>query len=101
MQHALCFTAPMDWKLVATTFAAVFVAELGDKTQLATLSFASSGSSKLSVFLGSALALVATSALAVLGGEALSRVVSPLLLKRLAGALFVVLGLAALWSARS
>ncbi len=56
----------MDWKLMATTFLAVFVAELGDKTQLATLSFASSGQSRLSVFLGSALALVATSAIAVM-----------------------------------
>lgn len=91
----------MDWKLVATTFAAVFVAELGDKTQLATLSFASSGSSRWAVFLGSAAALVATSAIAVVAGEALTRVISPLLLKRLAGVAFVVIGGAVLWSSRS
>jgi Ca2+/H+ antiporter, TMEM165/GDT1 family len=82
----------MDWKLVGTTFAAVFIAELGDKTQLATLSFASSGQSRLSVFVGSALALVATSAIAVVGGEALSRVVPPVVLQRLAGVAFVLIG---------
>ncbi|MBL8937234.1 MAG: TMEM165/GDT1 family protein [Archangium sp.] len=82
----------MDWKLVGTTFLAVFVAELGDKTQLATLSFASSGQSRLSVFVGSALALVATSAIAVVAGEALSRVVPPLTLQRLAGVAFLVIG---------
>jgi putative Ca2+/H+ antiporter (TMEM165/GDT1 family) len=91
----------MDWKLVGTTFAAVFIAELGDKTQLATLSFASSGSSRWAVFLGSALALVATSALAVVAGEALTRVISPQLLKRLAGVSFVVIGGWVLWSSRS
>jgi len=88
----------MDWKLMGTTFLAVFVAELGDKTQLATLSFASSGQSRLSVFLGSALALVATSAIAVMVGEALSRVVPPLVLQRVAGVAFVVIGGWALWS---
>ncbi len=82
----------MDWKLFATTFATIFVAELGDKTQLATLSLASGGSSRWIVFAASALALVATSALAVLGGEALTRVVPPIWLERGAGALFIILG---------
>ncbi len=90
----------MDWKLVGTTFAAVFVAELGDKTQLATLSFASSGSSRWAVFLGSALALVCTSAIAVVAGEALTRVIPPKVLQRGAGVLFVVIGLWVLWSTR-
>lgn len=91
----------MDFKLLATTFAAVFLAELGDKTQLATLSFASGGSSRWAVFLGSAAALVCTSALAVLGGEAVARVVPPLLLKRLSGIAFVVIGLWVLISTRA
>jgi len=90
----------MDWRLVGTTFVAVFVAELGDKTQLATLSFAASGSSRWPVFVGSALALVTTSAIAVLGGEALARVVPPLVLNRLAGVLFVAMGAWILWSTR-
>ncbi len=82
----------MDWKLLGTTFAAVFVAELGDKTQLATLSFATSGTSRWPVFLGSALALVATSAIAVVFGEALTRVISPKTLQKAAGFLFLAIG---------
>lgn len=82
----------MDWKLFASTFAAIFIAEIGDKTQLATLSLAAGGSSRWTVFAASALALVATSAIAVLGGEALSRAVSPVWLKRGAGALFIIMG---------
>jgi putative Ca2+/H+ antiporter (TMEM165/GDT1 family) len=91
----------MDWKLVATTFGAVFIAELGDKTQLATLSFASSGASRASVFVGSALALVLSSAIAVVAGEGLARAIPPLLLQRLAGGLFLIIGAWVLWSARS
>jgi putative Ca2+/H+ antiporter (TMEM165/GDT1 family) len=82
----------MDWKLFASTFAAIFVAEIGDKTQLATLSLAAGGSSRWIVFAGSALALVATSAIAVLAGEAIARVVSPIWLRRAAGVVFLVLG---------
>lgn len=91
----------MDWKLALTTFATVFLAELGDKTQLATLSFSAGSQSRWSVFLGSALALVATSALAVVGGEALTRVVSPSTLQRGAGVAFVVIGVWVLWSTRT
>ena len=82
----------MDWKLFATTFAAIFVAELGDKTQLATLSLAAGSSSRWIVFAGSALALVATSGIAVLLGEGLSRTVPLVWIRRGAGVLFVVLG---------
>ena len=57
----------MDWKILASTFGVVFLAELGDKTQLATFGVAAaSGSGKWSVFVGSALALVASSAIAVI-----------------------------------
>jgi Ca2+/H+ antiporter, TMEM165/GDT1 family len=83
----------MDWKLFASTFAAIFLAEIGDKTQLATLSLSAGGSSRWVVFAGSALALVCTSAIAVLAGEALTRVIPPVWIRRAAGALFVVLGL--------
>lgn len=82
----------MDWRLFAATFLAVFLAEMGDKTQLATMSLAASGS-RWVVFAASALALVAASAVAVLAGEVVARYVSPLWIRRAAGALFVVLGI--------
>jgi putative Ca2+/H+ antiporter (TMEM165/GDT1 family) len=91
----------MDWKLLTSTFGCIFLAELGDKTQLATLSLASGGSSRWVVFAGSAAALIATSAVAVVGGEALSRVVSPEWLKRGAGVLFLALGIVFLLSSQS
>jgi putative Ca2+/H+ antiporter (TMEM165/GDT1 family) len=91
----------MDWKLAFTTFGAVFLAELGDKTQLATLTFAAAGRSQWAVFLGASCALIATSAIAVLAGEAVTKVVSPTFLKRAAGVAFLGIGLWVLWSSRS
>jgi putative Ca2+/H+ antiporter (TMEM165/GDT1 family) len=81
----------MDWKLFASTFAAIFLAEMGDKTQLATLSLAA-GSSRWVVFAASASALVATSAVAVIAGEVVARHVPPIWIKRIAGVVFLVLG---------
>ena len=83
----------MDLKLLATVFASVFVAELGDKTQLATLSLAAEGKSRWIVFLGSALALVSTSAIAAVGGEMITRLVPPIWIRRGAGLVFVAMGL--------
>jgi Ca2+/H+ antiporter, TMEM165/GDT1 family len=83
----------MDWKLFASTFAAIFVAELGDKTQLAALSLSAGASSKWTVFFASALALVATTAIAVAAGEAVSRVVPPIWIRRGAGVVFVAIGI--------
>ncbi len=84
----------MEWKLLVSTFVAIFVAELGDKTQLATLTLSAASTSRWMVFAGAALALVATSAVAVVAGDLVTRVVSPALLQRLAGVVFVVIGLA-------
>jgi len=84
----------MDWRLFATTFGAVFLAEMGDKTQLATMSLtATSPSARWVVFAASALALVAASALAVLVGDVVGRWISPTLVRRLAGGMFLVIGL--------
>lgn len=85
------------WTLFATTFTSIFIAELGDKTQLATLSLASGGGSRWIVFLGSALALVLSSAIATLAGEAVTRVISPIWLTRAAGVLFIAIGIWTLW----
>jgi Ca2+/H+ antiporter, TMEM165/GDT1 family len=83
----------MDLKLALSTFGLVFLAELGDKTQLATLSLAASGKSRLAVFVGSAAALVVTSGIGVLVGEAVSRAVPPVWIQRVAGIAFVVMGI--------
>lgn len=83
----------MDSKLFLTVFSSVFFAELGDKTQLATLLFAAqSPSAKWTVFLGAAMALVLTSALGVLAGDLVSRYVDGRTLSRIAGVGFVVIG---------
>ncbi len=83
----------MDWKLLGTTFGAVFIAELGDKTQLATLALASGKSSRWLVFIGAASALVCTSLIAVLAGGVIGRYVPEHYLRRIAGGVFVLLGL--------
>jgi Ca2+/H+ antiporter, TMEM165/GDT1 family len=82
----------MDLKLLLSTFGLVFLAELGDKTQLATLSLAASGQSRMAVFLGAAGALVLTSVIAVLAGAALTRMVPAVWIHRVAGVGFIVMG---------
>jgi putative Ca2+/H+ antiporter (TMEM165/GDT1 family) len=82
----------MDWKLFGSTFALIFLAELGDKTQLATLSLAASGKSRWLVFAGAAAALVATSAIGVILGEGVARIIPEIWIKRAAGVGFLVLG---------
>ena len=83
----------MDLKVMLTTFGMIFLAELGDKTQLATFAFAAESKTKLAVFLGSASALVLTSLLAVVFGSSLSRLIPTHYIKVGAGALFILLGL--------
>jgi putative Ca2+/H+ antiporter (TMEM165/GDT1 family) len=84
----------MDLKVLSTVFTSVFIAELGDKTQLATMLFASDkDTSKMTVFVGAALALVVTSALGVVAGSALSQYVSEKVLHYLAGIGFIAIGI--------
>jgi len=83
----------MDFKIAFTTFWMIFLAELGDKTQLATFAFAAETKSRFSVFLGSAGALILTSLLAVIFGSIISRLVPAYYVKIGAGGLFVLLGL--------
>jgi putative Ca2+/H+ antiporter (TMEM165/GDT1 family) len=85
---------PMDWKILSTVFASVFVAELGDKTQLATMLFASDKEiSKLVVFMGASAALIATSAIGVLAGDLVSQYVSEKFLRYLAATGFIGIGI--------
>lgn len=76
------------------TFAAIFVAELGDKTQLACLGFSSvSPKAKWVIFLASTAALACSSLIAVFLGEQITRVVSPRVIKFVAGGVFIVFGI--------
>lgn len=91
----------MDWKLFGTAFVTVFVAELGDKTQLAALGLAAGSRGRVTVFIAASLALVCTTALAVVAADVITRVVNPLALRRGAAVLFIALGLWSLWQTRS
>lgn len=83
----------MDLKTFSAIFTSVFIAELGDKTQLATLLFASDKeTSKLTVFIGASLALVVTSAIGVIAGSAISQYVNEKTLRYLAGIGFIAIG---------
>lgn len=83
----------MDWKLFASTFALIFLAELGDKTQLAAMAqVAAGGHGRWTVFLGASMALVFSTLIAVLVGGALAKYVPPHYVKLAAGGLFVTFG---------
>ncbi len=80
-------------KLFFTVFTTVFLAEIADKTQIATLLYASgAGNSKLVVFFGAALALVTATILAVLFGTALSQFINEKVMMKLAGGAFIAVG---------
>ena len=84
----------MDIKILLTVFTSVFIAELGDKTQLATLLFAADKEvNKLTVFVGASLALVVASGIGVLAGGVIAQYVSAKHLHYLAGLGFVGIGI--------
>ncbi len=84
----------MNVRLFATVFTTIFLAELGDKTQLATLLYASDASkSKPTIFVAAAGALVLTSALGVLAGQFISAHVNPKHLSWAAGLGFIAIGI--------
>ena len=83
----------MDWKIFLTVFATVFIAELGDKTQLATMLFASDKDvSKYMVFIAASAALIVASALGVLAGSLLSNYINEKYLHYIAGVGFILIG---------
>jgi putative Ca2+/H+ antiporter (TMEM165/GDT1 family) len=83
----------MDLKILMTVFTSVFIAELGDKTQLATMLFAADKDiSKMTVFVGAASALVLTSAIGVAAGSIVSQYVSEKTLQVVAGVGFIAIG---------
>ena len=83
----------MNPKIFFTIFVTVFLAELGDKTQLATMLFATDkANSKLTIFLAASLALIAASAIGVLAGHLLSQFINEKTLNIAAGVGFLLIG---------
>ena len=83
----------MDLKVLLTVFTTVFIAELGDKTQLATLLFAADRQvSKLTVFVGASLALIVAAGMGVLAGGIISQYVSEKVLHYVAATAFIAIG---------
>ena len=90
----------MDWKIFLTVFATVFIAELGDKTQLATMLFASDKEvSKYLVFFAASAALIVASAIGVLAGSFLSAYINERYLHYAAGLGFILIGAFTLYRA--
>ena len=90
----------MEFKLLFTVFGTVFLAELGDKTQLATMLFASSSSTNLlTVFVGASLALILSSAVGVAVGGTMAQYIDPKYLSYVAGTGFVLVGTWTIWQA--
>jgi putative Ca2+/H+ antiporter (TMEM165/GDT1 family) len=87
----------VDLRAFLTTFGLVFLAELGDKTQLATMGLAAADGRRWLVFAASALALTLSSLIAVLAGDLLRSRIDPVHIQRAAAALFIVLGAVLMW----
>jgi Ca2+/H+ antiporter, TMEM165/GDT1 family len=91
-EAACATTSGWDWRAFGSTLGLLFVAELGDKTQLAVLSLAGKHSSPWSVFAGGALALTLVTAMGVIGGQGLCRLVPKRILLGVSASAFVVMG---------
>jgi putative Ca2+/H+ antiporter (TMEM165/GDT1 family) len=83
----------MDWRILITTFGVIFLAEMGDKTQLAAMTMAAESKRPWAVFLGASLALAAVSALGVVVGTAIGNYIPILWVKRVAAIAFIVIGI--------
>jgi len=84
----------LEYKVLFTVFVAVFIAELGDKTQLATMLFAADKEvGKLTVFIGASLALIVASGIGVLAGSVFSEYINEKYLHYIAGVGFVGIGI--------
>jgi putative Ca2+/H+ antiporter (TMEM165/GDT1 family) len=82
----------MDWRVIVTTFGAIFLAEMGDKTQLAAMTMAAETKKPFAVFIGAAVALACVSALGVAVGGALGHYLPVVWIKRVAAVAFIAIG---------
>jgi Ca2+/H+ antiporter, TMEM165/GDT1 family len=89
----------MNWKLAAVAFGTLFLAELGDKTQLAVFTLAADNQEPWSVFIGASAALVIVTFLGAFLGSLLTKYLPPNLLQLIAGLLFVGIGAITLFEA--
>ena len=87
----------MDWQLFSLSFITVFLAEIGDKSQLAAIALGSSAKSPKAVFFGSITALILASFLGVLAGGSLAQLFPTKLMKAIAALGFAVMALRLLW----
>ena len=83
----------MILSLLLSTFLTIFIAELGDKTQLATLTISGTSNKPLAVFLGSATALVLASLIGALAGGSISTFIPEVVLKSIASLTFLIIGI--------
>ncbi len=87
----------MDWKVFFATFGAVFLAELGDKTQLAGLTIAAESKKPFWVFLGSVSAYALITLATVFIGGLLTKFIRPEYIRHVAASLFIVIGVLMFW----
>ena len=85
-------------KIIISTFLMVFIAELGDKTQIATMLQAAQSNSKLAVFIGSSAALVCSSIVGVLLGGLINKYIPPGIIQTAAAIAFIVIGVLLLFN---
>ena len=79
--------------LLFTTFVTVFLAEMGDKTQLTTITLSSTTNKPLAVFIGSSIALILATLLGALAGGSIANLIPAFLLKLLSGIVFLIIGI--------
>ena len=79
--------------LLFTTFVTVFLAEMGDKTQLTTITLSSTTNKPLAVFIGSSLALILATLLGALAGGSIANLIPAFLLKLISGIVFLIIGI--------
>ena len=87
----------MDWQLFGLSFITVFLAEIGDKSQLAAIALGGSSKSPRAVFFGSITALILASFIGVIIGGGVAQIIPTKLLKSLAAIGFVIMALKLLW----
>ena len=83
----------MHWPSFISTFLIIFIAELGDKTQLAILAQSANAPSRWTIFIAAVAALILSTAIGVLAGSVLCRFISPRMLRLAGGVLFLAFGL--------